>query len=102
MVTGDGSKGIASGTDLIINEDKAPVNIKVNSTGGEYVDPANPVDTKKSHGISVDGNLTVTAGTLDISATGKKGKSIKVDGISRKSSAASIKTNPVYYFDFVI
>lgn len=102
VVTGDGSKGIASDTDLIINQDNAPVNIKVNSTGGEYVDPANPVDTKKSHGISVKGNLTVTAGTLDISATGKKGKSIKVDGVSKKSTAASIKTNPVFYFDSLI
>ena len=44
----------------------------------------------------------IMGGTFDISSTGKKGKSIKVDGISKKAEGANVTTNPSYYFDFII
>lgn len=102
-VTGDGSKGMTTDTDIYVDETVAPVNVNIHCTGGEYTDPADPTDTKKCHGINVKGNLTIMGGgTFDISSTGKKGKSIKVDGISKKAEGANVTTNPSYYFDFII
>ena len=46
--------------------------------------------------------IGIMGGTFDISSTGKKGKSIKVDGISKKAEGANVTTNPSYYFDFII
>ena len=101
-VTGDGSKGMTTDTDIYVDETVAPVNVNIHCTGGEYIDPADPTDTKKCHGINVTGNLTIMGGTFNILSTGKKGKSIKVDGISKKAEGANVTTNPSYYFDFII
>ena len=101
-VTGDGSKGMTTDTDMYIDETVAPVNVNIHCTGGEYFPPEDPADSKKCHGINVTGNLTIMGGTFDISSTGKKGKSIKVDGISKKAEGANVTTNPSYYFDFII
>ena len=76
---GAGSKGISAGTDMIINEDDAATTMTIAATGGVYEDPETD-DTSKCMGIKVTKDLTISAGTITITNTGRKSKGIKVDG----------------------
>lgn len=95
---GDGIKGIATDGNLVINKDNGDTNISVTVSGGVYTDPATS-ETSKTRCIKVNGDFTITAGTLKANATGKKSATIKVDGVSAKSAAASVTTNDGYVFD---
>ncbi len=77
---GAGSKGISAGTNMIINEDDAATTMTIAATGGVYEDPETD-DTSKCMGIKVTKDLTISAGTITITNTGRKSKGIKVDGI---------------------
>ena len=77
---GAGSKGISAGTDMVINEDDAATTMTISATGGVYEDPETD-DTSKCMGIKVTKDLTISAGTITITNTGRKSKGIKVDGI---------------------
>ena len=99
--TGDGIKGIATDGNLVVNQDIGTVNIDVTVSGGVYTDPITSA-TSKTRCIKVDGDFTITAGTIKANATGKKSATIKVDGISSKGSAASVTTNDGYVFDKTI
>ncbi|MCR5433079.1 MAG: carbohydrate-binding domain-containing protein [Bacteroidaceae bacterium] len=76
---GAGSKGISAGTDMIINEDDAATTMTIAATGGVYEDPETD-DTSKCMGIKVTKDLTISAGTITVTNTGRKSKGIKVDG----------------------
>ena len=76
---GAGSKGISAGTNMIINEDDAATTMTIAATGGVYEDPETD-DTSKCMGIKVTKDLTISAGTITITNTGRKSKGIKVDG----------------------
>ncbi len=78
--SGAGSKGISSGTNMIINEDNATTTMTITATGGVYEDPETD-DTSKCMGIRVVNNLTISAGTITVTNTGTKSKGIKVGGI---------------------
>ncbi len=41
-VTGDGSKGMTTDTDIYVDETVAPVNVNIHCTGGEYFPPERP------------------------------------------------------------
>jgi len=78
--SGAGSKGISSGTDMIINEDDNTTEMTIKATGSKYTDP----DTKESSkcmGIRVVEDLTISAGTITVSKTYSSSKGIKVGGI---------------------
>ena len=77
---GAGSKGISAGTDMVINEDDAATTMTISATGGVYEDPETD-DTSKCMGIKVTKDLTISAGTITVTNTGRKSKGIKVDGI---------------------
>ena len=77
---GSGSKGISAGTNMIINEDDAATTMTIAATGGVYEDPETD-DTSKCMGIKVTKDLTISAGTITVTNTGRKSKGIKVDGI---------------------
>lgn len=77
---GAGSKGISAGTNMIINEDDAATTMTISATGGVYEDPETD-DTSKCMGIKVTKDLTISAGTITVTNTGRKSKGIKVDGI---------------------
>ena len=77
---GAGSKGISAGTNMIINEDDAATTMTIAATGGVYEDPETD-DTSKCMGIKVTKDLTISAGTITVTNTGRKSKGIKVDGI---------------------
>ena len=76
---GAGSKGISAGTNMIINEDDAATTMTIAATGGVYEDPETD-DTSKCMGIKVTKDLTISAGTITVTNTGRKSKGIKVDG----------------------
>lgn len=95
---GDGIKGISSDADLVMNEDDGDLNVTIVVDGDVYTDPTT-AETSKTRGIKVDGDFTISAGTLSITATGTKSKSINVDGVSTKGSAASVTTNDSFSFD---
>lgn len=85
--TGDGSKGLAVGSDLLVEQDvEAEANafpyIFMNASGNEYVNPADATDTSKCRGIKVKGNFTFNGGTLfrDLTSTVKASKIISIDG----------------------
>ncbi len=99
--TADGIKGIATDGNLVVNQDNGTVSIDVTVSGGVYTDPVTSA-TSKTRCIKVDGDFTITAGTIKANATGKKSATIKVDGVSSKGSAASVTTNDGYVFDKTI
>lgn len=99
--TGDGIKGIATDGNLVVNQDIGTVSIDVTVSGGVYTDPVTSA-TSKTRCIKVDGDFTITAGTIKANATGKKSATIKVDGVSTKGGAASVTTNDGYVFDKTI
>jgi len=77
--SGAGVKGIKSGTNLTINDDSGTApDIDITLTGG-YITDANG-DKVKTRGIKVDGNFVFDGGDISVSTTGKKAKTIVVDG----------------------
>lgn len=97
-VKGDGTKGMATDGSLIINEEKGTTSVTITIAGGVYTDPTT-LKESKTRGIKVDGDLSVLAGTLKITASGKKAKTINLDGTSTKSSSAKITLNDDFTFD---
>ena len=80
LVSGLGTKGISTGTDLIISQTgTTPTLVSMDVTGTTYM-PGDALLESKCRGIKVKGNFTFDGGTIDISATGAKTKAISVDG----------------------
>lgn len=79
-VSGNGSKGISSGTDLLIAQKTGvPTKVKMVVTGTTYM-PGDAELEAKCRGIKVKGDFTFDGGVIDIVATGAKSKEISVDG----------------------
>lgn len=79
-VSGNGSKGISAGTDLLIEQNTATATrIEMTVTGTTYM-PGDALLESKCRGIKVKGDFTFDGGDIRISATGAKSKAISVDG----------------------
>lgn len=79
-VTGNGTKGISVGTNLLIQQKTAvPTTVEMAVTGTTYM-PGDALLESKCRGIKVKGNFTFDGGNINISATGAKSKAISVDG----------------------
>lgn len=79
-VSGNGSKGISTGTDLIISQPgTVATSVNMTVTGTTYM-PGDATLESKCRGIKVKGNFTFDGGNISISATGAKSKAISVDG----------------------
>ncbi|MBR4937156.1 MAG: carbohydrate-binding domain-containing protein [Bacteroidaceae bacterium] len=79
-VSGLGTKGISTGTDLVISQTgTTPTLVRMSVTGTTYM-PGDADLESKCRGIKVKGNFTFNGGTIDIAATGVKAKAISVDG----------------------
>lgn len=79
-VSGNGTKGISVGTNLLISQKTSiPTLVKMTVTGTTYM-PGDATLESKCRGIKVKGDFTFDGGTIDIIATGAKSKEISVDG----------------------
>ncbi len=78
--TGAAGKGLSSDGDMMLSAGR--VEIKVTGDGATYTNTSNQSDTYCATCIKCDGNLSMPAGTYTLTATGKGGKCISVDGSS--------------------
>ena len=85
-----GTRGISCGSNLEVNESDTSTSITVRANGGVYTNPLDETDTSKCMGIRVEGDMTVSAGTITVTATGKKAKTIKVVGRYTKTGTAVV------------
>ena len=76
-VTGNGSKAISTDGDLVINEKNNPTTITITTSGTTYVNSKG--ESKYCDGINIEGNMTFSAGTLNVTNIGAEGRGIKVD-----------------------
>lgn len=77
--SGNGVKGMKSGTNLLINQSSGSATaVSITVTGTTY--HKGEADESKTRGIKVDGDFTFDGGTITISATGSKAKAVSVDG----------------------
>lgn len=77
---GNGSRGIQTDGSLVINQESNTTSITILAAGGKCTLDECAADPHKCMGIKVDGNMDVYAGTLNVTATGKKAKTVKVGG----------------------
>ena len=88
-ITGDGSKGLSAGTDLVIsqktsNETKVTMNV-----AGTTYHKGEP-DESKCRGIKVQGTFTFDGGTINMNVTGKKAKGIVVGTFNYISGTTNV------------
>lgn len=89
------AKGIKSEGDIYISDD-AIINVTV-SGNGKWDDE--DLETSAACGISADGNITITNGTISLIATGSGGKGIKCDGILNVSGGnINVETSGQLYY----
>ena len=89
------AKGIKSEGDIYISDD-AIINVTV-SGNGKWDDEE--LETSAACGISADGNITITNGTISLIATGSGGKGIKCDGILNVSGGnINVETSGQLYY----
>lgn len=74
---GIAAKGIKAEGDIYIS-DEIVINV---TTSGKGRWDEEDLETSAACGISADGNITISGGTIDLVATGSGGKGIKCDGI---------------------
>ena len=88
--TGDGSKGISCPGNMIINEDENTTTLTVTASGGTFTDADD--DEKRCTGIKVEGNLTISAGTVTVYNSGTA-RGIKVGGKYSKTGTAVVNAS---------
>lgn len=93
-VTGNGSKGISSEKAMYINQKTNPLVLNIQTSGGVYINPADPTDDSKCMGIRCKGDLHIDDGIIRVISTGTKGKSIKVDGVYYGPGRAQLEVSP--------
>lgn len=90
-VSSNGSRGIQTDGSMIIGEQggtyAAPI-ITITSTGGLCTKEVHEDDPHRSMGIKVEGDLTIYSGVTKVTATGNKGRSIRVTGKYDKKGGA--------------
>ena len=84
-VTSSGSRGIQTDGNMTISEDNATTTMTITAGGGKCTIDSHKSDPHKCMGIKVDGNLTISGGTVTVYNTGNKAKGIKVDGTYTKT-----------------
>ena len=89
--SGPGSKGISVSGNMLVNQDDNTTVITVRATGGSYEDESG--DDSYCYGLKIKGNLTVTAGRLQVSNRGYGSKGGKVNGTCIKSPEASVSVS---------
>lgn len=75
--TGKGVSALKADADVVINAGKSLPTIDITNAGAPLVEGT---DVQTAKCINADGNISILAGTLNLSATGAGGKCIKTDG----------------------
>lgn len=89
--SGPGTKGISVSGNMLVNQDDNTTVITIRATGGSYEDESG--DDSYCYGLKIKGNLTVTAGRLQVSNRGYGSKGGKVNGTCIKSPEASVSVS---------
>jgi len=91
------AKGIKSEGDIYISEEPA-INV---TTSGNGTWDEDDLETKAACGISADGNIDISGGTITLTSTGSGGKGMKCDGIMTVSGGdiTVVTTGGLYYND---
>ena len=89
--SGPGSKGFSVSGNMLVNQDDNTTFITVRATGGLYEDENE--DEVYCYGLKIKGNLTVTAGRLQVSNKNYGSKGGKVNGTCIKSPEASVSVS---------
>lgn len=92
VASGDGSRGIQVAGNMLVDQAYNVTTIGIRATGTTYED-VETEEESRCMGIKVKGNLTVNAGTIRISNTGKYSYGIKVDGVYTKAAGATVQAN---------
>ena len=80
-----GSRGMQTDGNMNISQNNATTDIKIYAKGGPCTLEEDEDDPHKCMGIKVDGNLTITGGTVTVIQSGSKSKGIKVKGAYTKT-----------------
>lgn len=89
--SGPGTKGISVSGNMLVNQNDNTTFITVRATGGLYEDENE--DESYCYGLKIKGNLTVTAGRLQVSNKNYGSKGGKVGGTCVKSPEASVSVS---------
>jgi len=91
------AKGIKSEGDIYISEEPA-INV---TTSGNGTWDEDDLETKAACGISADGNIDISGGTITLTATGSGGKGMKCDGVMTVSDGdiTVVTSGGLYYND---
>lgn len=89
--SGAGSKGISCNGNMFINEDDNTTTMTITASGRIYTDADD--NDSRCMGIKVDGNLTISAGTITVYNTGSGSRGIKIDGTYTKSGTAKVNAS---------
>lgn len=92
VANGDGSRGIQVAGNMVVGEEDNTTLMQIRANGTTYEDEETE-DEDRCIGIKVEGNLTVNAGTIQVSNKGKYSYGIKVDGTYTKSANATVQAN---------
>ncbi|MCR5851458.1 MAG: carbohydrate-binding domain-containing protein [Bacteroidaceae bacterium] len=92
VANGDGSRGIQVAGNMVVGEEDNTTLMQIRANGTTYEDEETE-DEDRCIGIKVKGNLTVNAGTIQVSNKGKYSYGIKVDGTYTKSANATVQAN---------
>ena len=90
------AKGIKSAGDIYISDD-AVINV---TTSGKGMWDTEDLETKAACGISADGNIDISGGTISLTSTGSGGKGMKCDGFMNISGGdITIVTSGALYYN---
>ncbi len=90
------AKGIKSVGDIYISDD-AVINV---TTSGKGMWDTEDLETKAACGISADGNIDISGGTISLTSTGSGGKGMKCDGFMNISGGdITIVTSGALYYN---
>lgn len=91
------AKGIKSAGDIYIS-DEAVINV---TTTGDGTWDEDDLETKAACGLSADGNIDISGGTITLTATGSGGKGMKCDGVMTVSDGdiTVVTSGGLYYND---
>lgn len=91
---GNGSRGVQTDGLTTINEDDATTTINIKATGAKCTLEECADDPHRCVGMKLDGGLLMQAGTLTVTATGSKSRSIQVPVGGYTKTGGTVNVSP--------